>query len=70
MSRLRVIFNKIIGWLWRSRLSRPEDIPKKLDTETLAKALQEARFLHNLQVDITSLTPGEIPSLPRRADKS
>lgn len=68
MGRMRRIFNQIIGWLWRPRPSWPEDIPKKLDPETLRKALEEAKFLHSTGVDVRYLRPGELPSIPRRAD--
>jgi len=70
MRPLYSFFNKIIG-RFRRKPSRPEDIPKKLSAETLEKAVQEARFLHTRHaVDVTPLTKGEMPGLPRRADKN
>jgi len=68
MRRLQVIFNTIMGWFGHGK-SRPEDIPKKLDAETLEKAMREARFLHSQHaVDVTSPAKDEIP-VPRRVDK-
>jgi len=53
------------------RKSRPEDIPKKLDAETLAKVMQEAYFLRFQHgVDVTSLAPDEVPDVPKPADDS
>ena len=72
MRRLRFFINHIIAFLGdtlQRRKSYPEDIPKKLDAETLMLALQEARFLHMQHaVDVTSLAPGELPGIPKRAD--
>jgi hypothetical protein len=69
MRRLQVIFNTIMEWLRPRRPSRPEDIPEKLDAETLEKVMREARFLYSQAVNVKPLTPGEIP-MPRRADKN
>lgn len=68
MRRLLTIFNAIMRRLGLARRSRPEDIPKKLDAETLAKALNEARFLSGHGVDVRSLTEDEEPTAPRSAD--
>jgi hypothetical protein len=57
-----------MGWFGFRPRSRPEDIPKKLNSEALEKTLHEARFLHSHEVDVRPLKTGEIP-LPRRADK-
>ena len=70
MKRLARLFNTIIGWLRRPRLSRPEDIPKKLAPEALAAALREAGYLRSRHaVDVKPLEADELPGLPRRADK-
>ena len=69
MRRLRRIFNQIMGWLGWRRVSRPEDIPKKLSPEMLEKAMEEARFLRANAVDVRALAPGEVPGVPRRADE-
>lgn len=67
MGFLHRFFNRILPLRWRK--PRPEDIPKRLDAATLARVMQEARFLHaGHSVDVRSLEPGETPGLPRRAD--
>lgn len=68
MGRLHRFFNEIFAWLAFRRISRPEDIPKKLDVQTLEQAMQEARFLTNRHaVEVRNLLPGELP-VPKRAD--
>jgi len=69
---------KIIHWLRRikiyllgARKTRPEDIPRLLDRETLEKAMAEARFLVGRHaVEVRSLEPGEAPGLPRPAGEA
>ena len=71
MRRLKRIFNIIIRCLGFHPKSRPEDIPKKLSTETLEKVMREAYFLHSQHgVNVKALAPGEIPDLPKPADGS
>lgn len=68
MRRLGQVFNQIMLLLRLRRRSRPEDIPKKLPPDMLEAAMKEARFLSgHHQVDVTSLRPGELPGIPRRA---
>ncbi len=68
---IRVIFNRIKKYLGWARKSRPEDIPKLLDAETLEKAMTEARFLFQKHaVDVKSLAPGETPDLPKTVEPS
>ncbi len=65
---LRRRFAVLCGRVFRRR-SRPQDIPKLLNAEALQAAMREARFLHaRHEVSVRSLTPGEIPGIPRRAD--
>jgi len=60
-----------MGWLGIPVRSRPEDIPKKLSPEALEKVMQEARFLYfGHAVDVKSLTPGEVPDLPKPAERN
>ena len=68
MRRLSRVFNRIMNWLGY-RKSRPEDIPRKLDPQTLEKVMREARFLHfQHAVEVKELSPGEVPDLPKPAD--
>lgn len=51
------------------RASRPEDIPRALDAETLALVMKEAETLQkHFKVDVRPVGKGELP-IPRRADK-
>jgi hypothetical protein len=69
MRRLARFFNVIMRALGVRRGARPEDIPKKLDPETLARAMEEARFLFGKHgVDVRSLAAGEEPDSPKPAD--
>ena len=57
--------------LWRYILHklgfRPFTSPEDLDSETLARAMKEARFLHSHRVDVSAMSRGEVP-IPKRAD--
>ena len=70
MRRLGRIFNIIMVSLGLRKPFRPEDIPKKLDADTLEKVMLEARFLHFQGVDVKMLAPDEEPQLPRPVDES
>ena len=66
MRCLARIFNGIMQRLGFIKLPSPVDIPSRLDTETLEKVMQEARFLYSQHgVDVRTLAPGEIPDLPK-----
>lgn len=66
MQRLKNTLLRIKIYLFGARKSRPEDIPKKLDAETLEKVMIEARFLYFTHaVDVRALAPGEVPDLPK-----
>ena len=64
LSSLRLWLSQLLA----GRRSRPEDIPRKMTAQALEAALREARFLAARQVDVKSLSPGELPGLPKRAD--
>ncbi len=68
MRRMIKSLLRIKNYLFGARKSRPEDIPKLLDAETLEKVMMEARFLHfQHAVDVKSLAPDEVPDLPKPA---
>jgi len=63
------LFRSFLAFFGFPRPSRPEDIPRKLNSTVLAQAMEEARKLRAAhQVDVQSLSVGELP-IPRRADK-
>jgi len=65
-----IFFNKILRAIFPAKLSRPEDVPKKLNPEALAEALAEARNLSKQHaVRVKDIAPDETPGLPRRADQ-
>lgn len=65
---MRRFFNQIIRRLLGDRVSRPQDIPRKLPPEALQRAMREADFLRGHAVEVRSLAEDEIPGVPRRAD--
>jgi hypothetical protein len=68
------IFKKLIASIGHAlgfyRLSHPHDIPKKLSEKARTEAMNEARWLHGEhRIMVSELAPGELPSLPKRADQ-
>lgn len=61
MERIRFFIYTFLQWLRRSQPFRPEDIPRRLDAQTLERITQEARWLQGQGVDIRSVSIGEIP---------
>jgi hypothetical protein len=71
MQRIIKYLLRIKKSLFGARKSRPEDIPKLLDSETLEKVMIEARFLRfQHSVDVRSLEPGEVPDLPKPVENA
>lgn len=70
---MNIFKNIIIGFLGLIRKNHPRKhyiAPDKLSPDNMAKVMQEVEFLRNQHsVDVRSLEPNEIPTIPKRADK-